>query len=305
MIGLVNNMPVAAKRATEQQFEGLLATASQGMNLRIGFFVVENYAMHTNDAFDLFREFRPDALIVTGDEPQRTVMTDEPLWPALARLVDWAADNTISSVWSCFAAHAAVFRLDHISRKRLPQKLSGMYQCMPATEHPLLSEFPDQWLVPHSRHNNVDETELRDKGYTVLSHAPRLGADTFVKQARDSLFLFLQGHPEYAPDSLFREYRRDVRRFLAGERDAYPEMPENYFDHKTARKLEKLREQAYRAPSPRLLASVYAAFVRATMQTGNATAARLYRNWLSYLVKEKAARAAATQWSVERQRGAA
>ena len=37
-----------------------------------------------------------------------------------------------------------------------------------------------------------------------------------------SLFVFLQGHPEYDPTTLLREYRRDVGRFLRRERDGYP-----------------------------------------------------------------------------------
>ena len=36
----------------------------------------------------------------------------------------------------------------------------------------------------------------------------------FVKQ-RKSLSIYLQGHPEYDPEALFREYRRDIREFVA------------------------------------------------------------------------------------------
>lgn len=301
VIGLVNNMPVAAKRATEQQFVGLLTAAAEHLNTRVDVFTIDNDASRTADTFRTLRQLRPDALIVTGDEPRRTHMADEPLWPALARLVDWAADNTISSVWSCMAAHAAVFRLDEISRGRLPRKLSGMYRCTAASDHPLLANFPSRWLVPHSRHNNVDESELTGKGYTVLSHAAEVGADSFVKQVRGSLFLLLQGHLEYAPDSLFREYRRDIRRFLIGDSDTYPEMPENYFDRKTARRLAKLRDEAHRAPSPRLLAAVYAVFAAATIPVADSPAPALYANWLAYLAKEKTGRG----WSIQQRRGAA
>jgi len=54
----------------------------------------------------------------------------------------------------------------------------------------------------------------------------------FVKE-RKSLFLFFQGHPEYDADSLPREYRRDVGRFLRSERESYPGMPKGYFDEAT------------------------------------------------------------------------
>jgi homoserine O-succinyltransferase len=50
----------------------------------------------------------------------------------------------------------------------------------------------------------------------------------FVRDER-KLLIFFQGHPEYDLHTLYREYRRDVRRFLTGERVTYPAMPRNYF----------------------------------------------------------------------------
>ncbi len=114
---------------------------------------------------------------------------------------------------------------------------------------------------------------------------------------RGSQFLFLQGHPEYAPDSLFREYRRDVRRYITGQSVIYPELPENYFDRKTARDLTKLRGQAERWPSPRLLASIYAIFAAAAIPACETPAARLYSNWLGHLAQEKARREGETHRS--------
>jgi homoserine O-succinyltransferase len=303
LIGLVNNMPAAAKKATEEQFIDLLATAADQRGMRIRFFVAENDPERAEETLRVLRQLQPDGLIVTGDEPRRQSMLDEPLWPAFARLVDWAADNTIAAVWSCMAAHAAVFRLDQIARERKPQKLSGIYECEKASEHPLLEGLPSRWPVPHSRHNAVSPLALSGAGYQILSHSPRVGADSFVKPVGSSLFLFMQGHLEYAPDSLFREYRRDIRRFLTGQSATYPEMPENYFDQKTARQLAKLRIKAERSHSPRLLAEIYAVFASTRVPDLATPAARLYANWLSYLAQEKARRAAAKP--LEARRGAA
>jgi homoserine O-succinyltransferase len=41
-------------------------------------------------------------------------------------------------------------------------------------------------------------------------------------------YVFLQGHPEYFADTLLREYRRDVRRFLSGAAEVYPTVPQDY-----------------------------------------------------------------------------
>ena len=70
-----------------------------------------------------------------------------------------------------------------------------------------------RWSVPHSRYNELPEEALISRGYRVLSRSSQTGADLFVGN-RDSLDVFFQGHPEYEPDTLLREYRRDVGRFL-------------------------------------------------------------------------------------------
>ncbi|WP_428483897.1 homoserine O-acetyltransferase/O-succinyltransferase family protein [Rhodopila sp.] len=296
VIGLVNNMPPAARRVTEQQFAGLLTAASDALDMRISLFIVDQLASHTDDAFSVLQQAKPDGLIVTGAEPRHDAMIDEPVWPVLARLVDWAGEHTISTVWSCLAAHAAVFRLDQISRRRLPQKLSGVFACMKVADHPLLEEAPLVWPVPHSRYNSLDEAELCDKGYTVLSHAPRVGADSFVKQSGASLFLMLQGHAEYASESLLSEYRRDIRRFLAGQRAAYPEIPEGYLDQDVVSGLTTLREQACRTPNLDLLASFGAAITVAPCQFWYPYAVRLYASWLCYLAEQKVVREQSATW---------
>ncbi len=37
--------------------------------------------------------------------------------------------------------------------------------------------------------------------------------------------VLVQGHPEYDPSSLLREYRRDAGRYVRGERDETPYLP--------------------------------------------------------------------------------
>ena len=289
VIGLVNNMPAAARRATERQFAGLLKTASRRLGIGVELFAVETLLDDPDDTLDVLRHAGADALIVTGAEPRSSTITGEPLWPALGRLIDWAADRTISTIWSCMAAHAAVFRLDKISRRRLPHKLSGVFTCLKAGNHELLADAPGCWPVPHSRHNTLDEMELLGSGYTVLSHAPCIGADCFVKQTRASLFLLLQGHPEYGSDSLLNEFRRDVRRFVLGQRERWPDIPAGYFDSEVVAELVRLGTRAGGAPGAEMLASVDAAITVAPRQVWRPAAVGLYVRWLSYLSERKAA----------------
>jgi homoserine O-succinyltransferase len=45
---------------------------------------------------------------------------------------------------------------------------------------------------------------------------------------------FCKGHPEYDRISLLKEYKREVTRFIEGERSEYPPHPENYFSREAA-----------------------------------------------------------------------
>ena len=67
--------------------------------------------------------------------------------------------------------------------------------------------------------------------------------DMFLR-SRDSLFLFFQGHPEYEAGTLLREYRRDIGRFLRGERETYPSMPQGYFSKQAVEALDAFGTRA-------------------------------------------------------------
>ncbi len=59
--------------------------------------------------------------------------------------------------------------------------------------------------------------------------------------------VYFQGHPEYDYNSLLKEYRREVHRYLSGELDAPPPFPEHYFPEEArriaARYVEESRER--------------------------------------------------------------
>ncbi|MGH9593932.1 MAG: homoserine O-acetyltransferase/O-succinyltransferase family protein, partial [Bryobacteraceae bacterium] len=124
-------------------------------------------------------------------------------------------------------------------------------------------------------------------GYRVLTRSARAGVDTFVKQ-KNSLFVFFQGHPEYEADSLFREYRRDIRRFLRGEKDSYPAMPHGYFDEDAAALLGTFRERALSDCREKLLAEFPTALLLPKAKnTWRPAAVNIYRNWLLRLGAQK------------------
>ncbi len=298
VIGLVNNTPPAALRATEAQFAGLLRAAARGRRIRLRCFAAGAVADPHYEGLDALWRSRLDGLIVTGAEPQAAAMTQEPAWPLLARLTDWAAANTDAAIWSCLAAHAAVFRLDGLARRRLPRKLSGVFACARAADHALVADAPTHWPVPHSRHNDLDAAALQAAGYLILSRGPGTtdadGADSFEKPAGRSLFLMLQGHPEYAADTLLQEYRRDVRRFLTGRRVDWPPSPEGYFDAATGAALTDLQARAAGRPVTELLAALDE-IAKAPAPYWQPAAVRLYAGWLADLAARQAGHAPASR----------
>lgn len=292
VIGLVNSMPPSAIAATTKQFTDWVTSSSHQGKIRFRYFSPSDFRRrddHYEDISALWKS-RLDGLIVTGTEPQAASMTDEPLWPTLRRLVDWAGENTISTIWSCFAAHAAVFRLDGVKRQRFDDKLSGVFECTKVGDHSIISAAPAQWPVPHSRYNTLGEDLLNQTGYTLLSRGPRIGADTFFKHSRNSLFLFFQGHPEYDHGILFREYCRDIDRFLSGQCRSYPRMPEGYFTQDIINRLTILKEKAQRAPSLALLSAFDELLATSIGQSWREPGRRVSAGWLSYIAAQKSTR---------------
>jgi homoserine O-succinyltransferase len=298
VVGLINNMPDAALKTTEWQVRDLMSRAAGGRPVSLRVFSLPEVPrsaaglahvhQHHEDIAELWKG-GVDGLIVTGTEPKAARFEDEPYWPALARLIDWAEDNTLSTIWSCLASHATAYRLDGIERQPLGAKLFGVFDCDKATDHPLVSG-PPRWRTPHSRQNGVSEGDLERAGYRVLSRSPEAGVDMFVKD-RGSLFVFLQGHPEYDATALFGEYRRDVRRFLSGENARYPELPRGCFAEEATAALLVFRERALERRDAALLEQFPAAEVgRQLTAPWRGAAMRIYANWLAHLAERRARR---------------
>ncbi len=294
-IGLVNNMPDAALAATEGQFRRLIEGAAAGREVRLKLFSIPE--IFRSDAVRDAMAARyasaatlsgsgVDALIVTGAEPLAADLRAEPYWESLAALVDWASANTVSTLWSCLAAHAAVLHLNGIARTPLAAKCSGVFAVQAVADHPLLKGQSETRLTPHSRLNALDAVKLEAKGYTILTQSDEIGVDAFAREQGASLFLFLQGHPEYDAHSLALEYRRDVRRFLRGERATHPAVPTGYFDPKTEQALIDLAVETARHPHMAVL-STCGKLINAAppAQHWAPTTARLYRNWIDLIGK--------------------
>ncbi len=298
-IGLVNNMPDTALKSTEAQFAALLEAAAGELTVRLRLFSLplvprsERGTQHLGASYLGLRDFwdsRLDALIVTGTEPRAAALAEEPYLPALAEVIEWAEQHTISTVWSCLAAHAAVFHLDGIARHPLADKRFGVFDCTAAQDHPLTRGLAPRFAIPHSRWNELREDDLRACEYEILTRSADAGVDMFARQGR-SLCVFFQGHPEYDAASLLGEYRRDLGRFLRGERATCPALPHGYFDAATVARLTDLQARAVAERREDLLADFPLDLAERGLRYGWRDAAtQIYRNWLGYLAAQKALR---------------
>ena len=293
-IGLVNNMPDGALEATERQFVSLLEAASEGCEVQLTLYHLPGVPRGESAtarikqrclSTEALSHTRPDALIVTGREPLSPRLQDEPYWGSFVRVLEWARINTSSTVWSCLAAHAAVLHMHGVQRRRSAQKYCGIFACDRLLSHPLNSGGPARFRMPHSRWNGLPEEDLTRNGYQILSRAGDAGADCFVKD-EGSLFVFFQGHPEYEPETLLLEYRRDVGRYLRGESDAFPGLPRGYFDAATESEIEDIERNAAARTHEETLQRV-AALRPDPESEWRPEAVRLYRNWLAYLWQQK------------------
>jgi homoserine O-succinyltransferase len=299
-IGLINNMSDSALMSTERQLFDLLGAAAGGLFVRLHFYTLEttprsdwgrDYVRRYYRGTDDLLNRSLDGVIVTGAEPRAASLTEEPYWATFGEIIDWASENTLSSVYSCLAVHGAVLHLDGVERHKLPAKCIGVFAQTKMKDCPLMRGVPATFRTPHARWNAVQEEALESCGYSVLTKSAEAGLDCFVKQQKKSLFVHFQGHPEYDTHSLLGEYRRDIGRFLRGESEVCPTIPRGYFDSEAEEILTAFRRKALTDRTPELFADFPAdQLAKDLRNVWHPPARRIYRNWLLYMASQRAGR---------------
>ncbi|NIR59433.1 MAG: homoserine O-succinyltransferase [Gammaproteobacteria bacterium] len=237
-IGLLNMMPDAALSATERQFFRLVGEANQIAQFYMHPFTLpeiergpqgREHVARYYETFEQLKDRGLDALIITGANVTQPNLADEPFWTPLIDVIDWAYDNVTSTLCSCLATHAVLqFRYGQ-PRYRLPEKRWGVYtHRVVGRRHPLVVGVNTRFDVPHSRFNEISREQFEAAGLHVLVESQEAGAHLAVSEDWFRL-VFFQGHQEYDMISLLKEYKREVNRFVQGEREDYPPFPENYF----------------------------------------------------------------------------
>lgn len=251
-IGLLNMMPDAALEATERQFFRLIGESNLIAQFYMHPFTLPEIergpegARHVAAHYEHFDDIKRDgldALIITGANVSGPDLTQQCFWQPLIEVIDWALDSVTSTLCSCLATHAVMqFRYGQV-RRPLPAKRWGVYEHrVMERRHPLVAGANTRFDVPHSRFNAVSREQFAAAGVPVLVESTEGGVHLAVSPDLFRL-VFFQGHPEYDSISLMKEYKREVGRYLYGEREDYPPFPEHYFDARGQAVLNEYRER--------------------------------------------------------------
>ena len=173
--------------------------------------------------FDEIKDRKFDGMIITGAPVENLDFADVDYWPELCRIMDWTTTHVHSTLHVCWGAQAGLFHHYGIPKYSLDHKLFGVFPHMALKKQsPLFRGFDDVFYVPHSRHTENRETDIRKiPGVEMLAVSEEAGV--FAVKSEDNRRFFITGHPEYDPDTLSREYFRDVDRGLPID------IPKNYF----------------------------------------------------------------------------
>jgi len=295
-IGLVNNMGDEALSVTERQFSDLLNAAAGDREVRLHVFAFQHrsrspaalrYINTRCKPASSIPDYKLDGLIITGAPPQSSRLCDESYWRELVEIIDWAKSNTTSVILSCLAAHAGVLHLDGIERRRLGEKCFGVFTFTAQRDHPLVGRRGSTRVAPHARHNELLPSDLEYAGYDILTSSPRHGVDVFTKSF-GSLFVFLQGHPEYDATRLAREYRRDLGdtfRHFNGDALRPPSAPKGYFAIEHEPELQLLERRVLANPSSLTAEDLSIIDARTpSMAIWRDDAVSFYRGWIDEIV---------------------
>ena len=227
-VAILNLMP--NKIETEVQILRMLANTPLQIN-------VEFVRIHANESkntpqahldnfyrlFDDIKHKQYDGLIITGAPLALLDYQQVTFWDKICQVFDWAEKNVTSTMFSCWAAHAALYHHYGLKRHLRKQKLSGVYrhQCLKPDEQ-LTRGFDESFNVPHSRYGYIDKSDYQSLQHLeILAESAETGV--YLSASKNKQQVYLTGHPEYDATTLSEEYFRDL------EMGRATSIPENYF----------------------------------------------------------------------------
>lgn len=227
-IGILNLMPI--KQDTELQL--LRALSNTPLQINVTFVYVESHVSkntptsHLNQFYQLFREVKHrkfDGFIITGAPVENLEFEEVNYWKEMEEIFQWTNTNVTSTVHICWGAQAGVYYHYGLEKRKLSEKLFGVYEHKVLNRKiPLVRGFDDVFMAPHSRHTTVASEDIYNcKDLTVLAESEEAGV--FLAVAENGKKIFVMGHPEYDRLTLDNEYKRDLGKGMQIQ------IPKNYY----------------------------------------------------------------------------
>lgn len=227
-LAILNLMP--NKIETEIQIMRLLSNTPLQVNVdlvRIDKTPPKNTSQEHMEAFyqtfDDIKDRYYDGFIITGAPLGLLEFNDVDYWEKFGHILDWSKAHVQSTLFLCWAAHAALHHFYKLPRHIRDEKLSGVYEHdVLIPRDPLMRGFDDTFFAPHSRYAQMVLTEeALSKDIDVLADSQATNA--YLMASKDRRQVFVTGHPEYDRYTLHSEYTRDV------EAGITPAVPLNYY----------------------------------------------------------------------------
>lgn len=199
---------------------------------------VEHMMMFYHD-FDKIKESKYDGMIITGAPVETLEFEEVEYWDEISAIFDWAHTHVTSTMYICWSAQAGMYHHYGVPKYPLKKKMFGIFSQRPLDPSlPIFRGFDDEFFMPQSRHTEVhSEDILARRELTLIADSKDSGVSMVM--ARDGREFFITGHLEYAPDTLDKEYKRDM-----GKRDDV-DLPVNYYIDDDPAKGPKVKWRAH------------------------------------------------------------
>ena len=227
-IAILNLMPL--KITTETDLIRLLSNTP--LQLEINFMKLKSHTPKNTPVEHMmmfYRDFEEmanenfDGMIITGAPVENLEFEEVGYWDEIQKIFNWAHTHVTSTLYICWAAQAGLYYHYGIPKYPLPKKMFGVFrQHLSDVHYPILRGFDDYFNMPQSRHTEVrSEDIVKVDSLKIIAESPESGVS--IVMGREGREFFITGHLEYSPDTLDKEYKRDM-----GKRDDV-DMPKNYY----------------------------------------------------------------------------
>ena len=237
---ILNLMPT--KIVTETQL--LRKLSNTPLQIQVDLLQTASYVGHYTDVshldsfyttFDQIKDKKYDGMIITGAPVENMEFDQVDYWNELCDIMEWTKSHVHSTLHICWGAQAGLYYHYGIPKRSLNAKLFGVFEHKVLKPNsPLFRGFDDVFFAPNSRYTEVWEEDIRAVPELELM---AIGEESgvFAVKSTDSRRFFVLGHPEYDPDTLAREYFRDVEKGLDIA------VPVNYFPNDDSSKAPLVR----------------------------------------------------------------